>query len=278
MRRILAGEKLERREHKVPYNGAEGLPIREEVLMRQGEVVITRNAYGAQCLNTPNVLFADVDLPEFSGDTQLPVIMVLAVLLCVAYAAYAHQIVLGLVGVVVFFWVGSALGGMKRRRFERDLPGRRQQVMEKIERFADSQSGWHLRVYETPAGYRVLAMHALFDPQNTVVEACFLALGTDPVYEMMCRNQRCFRARLTAKPWRIGMDKHLPPRPGVWPVKPERLPQRKQWVAAYEARAAGFAACRFVKRLGGTAVHPEAEAVRRLHDEISRAESGLKTA
>jgi hypothetical protein len=54
LRRIVAGEKLDKREPKVPYNGAAGVPIREEVLARHGEQVITRNAYGAHCLNSPN--------------------------------------------------------------------------------------------------------------------------------------------------------------------------------------------------------------------------------
>ena len=61
LKRIAAGESLFRREPKIPYNGAEGVPIREEVLSRQDDVVITRNSYGAHCLNTPDVLFADID-------------------------------------------------------------------------------------------------------------------------------------------------------------------------------------------------------------------------
>ena len=61
LRRILAGEKLEKREPKVAYNGAEGVPIREEIVVEHGDTIITRNSYGALCLNTPNVLFADVD-------------------------------------------------------------------------------------------------------------------------------------------------------------------------------------------------------------------------
>src|SRR5262245_4963295 len=60
--RILTGEKLPRREPKVAYNGAQGVPIREEIVARHREIVLTRNSYGALCLNTPNVLFADVDL------------------------------------------------------------------------------------------------------------------------------------------------------------------------------------------------------------------------
>ena len=59
--RIASGEKLNRRERKQAYNGADGVPIREEIVERQGDTVITRNSYGARCLNTPDVLFVDID-------------------------------------------------------------------------------------------------------------------------------------------------------------------------------------------------------------------------
>ncbi len=65
--RIVAGESVCRREPKVPYNGADGVPIREEVLGRYGDEVITRNAYGARCLNSPTALFADVDFDNHFG-------------------------------------------------------------------------------------------------------------------------------------------------------------------------------------------------------------------
>src|SRR5262245_52830538 len=76
LRRILAGEKLDRRERKTAYNGAHGVPIREEVLERHGDEVITRNSYGAHCLNTPRALFADID---FEAETGIrPILAVLA--------------------------------------------------------------------------------------------------------------------------------------------------------------------------------------------------------
>ena len=46
----------------------------------------------------------------------------------------------------------------------------------------------------------------------------------------------------------------------------------------YEQRATGHAACHFVKRLGSTRVHPAAEQVAKLHDELSRAASALPMA
>lgn len=78
MRRINAGEKLDWREQKVPHNGADGLPIREEVLARHGDEVITRNSYGAHCLNSPKALFADIDLATETGCK--PTLITLAIL------------------------------------------------------------------------------------------------------------------------------------------------------------------------------------------------------
>ena len=40
--RAISGEPLPRRERKVPYNGGNGLPIREEVVARFDDTVITR--------------------------------------------------------------------------------------------------------------------------------------------------------------------------------------------------------------------------------------------
>lgn len=59
--RAWAGVALTQREPLVPYTGADGVPIREENLAEHGSTVITRNSYGARCLNTPDVLFADID-------------------------------------------------------------------------------------------------------------------------------------------------------------------------------------------------------------------------
>ncbi len=44
--RASRGEQVRLVDHKVAYNGAEGLPIREQVIERHGDTVITRNAYG----------------------------------------------------------------------------------------------------------------------------------------------------------------------------------------------------------------------------------------
>jgi len=69
---ILSGATLPRRELRTNY-GTAGVPIREQIEARHGDVVITRNSYGALCLNTPDVLFADVDMAERPSGSAMPI-------------------------------------------------------------------------------------------------------------------------------------------------------------------------------------------------------------
>src|SRR5258708_31387459 len=52
-------------------------PIREEVLQRRDGTVMTRNSYGAHCLNTERVAIADIDLPEPPSAVRFPVVTLL---------------------------------------------------------------------------------------------------------------------------------------------------------------------------------------------------------
>lgn len=68
-------------DHKVAYNGAEGVPIREEVIERHDDIVISRNSYGALCLNTPDVMFADIDFNHHApSKLQYFIFIILSVL------------------------------------------------------------------------------------------------------------------------------------------------------------------------------------------------------
>lgn len=60
--------------------------------------------------------------------------------------------------------------------------------------------------YNGAEGLRLIATHARLAPTSEASRAFFDAAGTDPVYVRMCLNQHCFRARLSAKPWRSGTD------------------------------------------------------------------------
>lgn len=277
-RLVVGGENLARREPKVGYNGAVGVPIREEILARHGTAVITRNSYGAHCLNTPDVLFADVDFAARLGGR---VVLTYACVLLAGALGLGVWLRSGTVGVgagLLALLLAHPLATALRKAFVRGCGGPEQCARARIAAFVAQNPEWHLRLYRTPAGFRLLALHRTFDARDPAVTRYFTELGADPVYAAMCHHQQCFRARVSPKPWRIGLGEHMRPRPGVWPVNPARLPDRQAWVRRYEAAAAPFASCRYVETLGRGAVHPAAEAVRELHDRLSRALDDLKIA
>ncbi len=149
---------------------------------------------------------------------------------------------------------------------------------ERVAAFAAENPDWRFRLYKTPAGLRALAMHRTFQPDDPAVAACFKALGVDPVYARMCLNQRCFRARVSAKPWRIGMRDHIRPGNGAWPVPPEHQPARGRWIEKYEQAARNHSSCHYLESIGGGAEHPAARAVQLLHDDLCRANTPLPSA
>ncbi|WP_241027071.1 hypothetical protein [Variovorax sp. RKNM96] len=277
--RIVSGEVLKRREPKLAYNGADGMPIREEILERQGDSVVTRNGYGARCLNTPDVMFVDVDFEDTRGSARGLTVIGVAFIgaLVTGYATRSA------IACVAAFVLMAAFGMWRVRaeglRFTQDKSDPLARVRARVERFIHQHPDWHLRLYRTPAGMRVLAMHDVFAPSDAAVTDAFHALGADKVYTRMCRNQNCFRARLSAKPWRVDIREHLP--------RPERLAGAAR--QATRARRLGGALrkgrrglCR-VPVLGERGQHAErasertggAGTARRTHSRPSRFSAGL---
>jgi hypothetical protein len=249
------------------------------VISRHGDAVITRNGYGARCLNTARALFADVDFDKEPTFRQ-GLWMFAALTACfVALGLVQKSWLLGIAGLVIALvaaWPLTRLLLSVRLQLGGGAP---KLARERIEKFLAANPAWGLRLYQTPAGFRVLATHRQFEAQSQEVRRFFEAIKADPVYVRMCVHQNCFRARLSAKPWRMGIDAHMRPRPGVWPVNPELAPLRQQWVQAYEAKASLFAACRFVESLGSGSVHDSLRDVIELHDRESGAlKPGLKLA
>ena len=284
LQRVLAGEALPRRERRVAYNGAEGVPIREEIVDRPGDAVITRNGYGALCLNTPNVLFADIDHAVYVVRVQLPLWRMLAglaiaiMILLVSDVAPAKYMVAALAGIAGGFLLGGTVARLAQWFYIQLTGGFERSARRRVATFVARHPDWLVRVYRTPAGLRLLALHRLFDPREPEVKACFDALGVDPMYARMCFNQNCFRARISPKPWRMGMPRLHPPYSAVWRPEHADLPARRQWVETYEREARGYASCRYVETLGNGALDPAAETVLQLHDTFCSAEQDLKLA
>ncbi len=282
MTRLLAGEDLPRRERRVAYNGAEGVPIREEIVARHGDSVITRTGYGALCLNTPDVLFADID---FAGRGIAPRHVLASMVLMFALLAVVSTVVLDLrmpVALVVAFFgallLGVPLPALSRRAVIALRGGPERVALRRVRRFVDAHPDWRLRVYRTPAGLRLLATHRRFAPRDPEVRACFETLGVDPLYARMCFNQDCFRARVSPKPWRMGMPRLHPPYSAAWRPEHAALPARQAWIGVYEDEARGYAACRYLDTVGTGSEDPAVAPVLALHDAQCRAERDLPIA
>lgn len=272
---FLTGGDVPHREAQHEYPAQDGLPIREEVVDHVGASVVTRNGYGALCLNTPNVLFADIDdplpPPPSAGWRWLGLALLLLAGLGLLRGWPAGPWALGA-------WLGHmAFQRIHRSREKKRFPGRAL-AWSRVTEFADKHPDWHLRIYETPRGLRALVMHRTFDPRDPETAQALSELSNDALFQRLCARQQCFRARVSPKPWRIpGMGSSRPPR-RLWPLAGKRLEEHRQWVQRYTEASTGFAACRFARAIGPEVVCPEAEAVRALHDRLSRALAGAPDA
>jgi hypothetical protein len=219
-------------------------PFREQVLQEiksdAGEIsaVITRNSHGCRVLNTARVMFVDIDLPE-----------------------------------------PKRSGGIFKRLFgkpELKPPVNRQIVaITKIENWTRNHPEWGWRVYRTCAGLRLLAMHGLVEADSNVAEGVFEALGADPLYRKLCQAQKCFRARLTPKPWRCGIHS----KPQRWPWLDAKAEKKfQEWEAQYQSTSVKWATCELLSQIGNSTVHPEVQAILKLHDDTTRVGSKLQMA
>lgn len=279
LERVLAGKRLPRREPKVPYNGAEGVPIREEIVDRRLDCVITRNTYGAKCLNTPNLFFADIDFQEQSifGCWTIGLLVLAAVAAVQAwyFAPRFRGAILTLLALLILTRVALRFAF---KLMERLRGGVEWIARERVRRFVEHHPDWYVRLYRTPAGMRVIALHQIFNPTDPLVAEAFQEMGVDPIYARMCIQQHCFRARVSPKPWRIGIGEHLRPRPGVWPVKPEHMARRTAWLRDYDAQSTRYASCRYIESLGSGRIDRHAKLVQELHDQLCQANSALPIA
>ncbi len=258
-----------RRERRIAYNGADGLPIREEVIKEweHADVVVTRNSYGALCLNTPRAMFVDVDKPARPHASGC---CIGAVVGAVAGAVIGPVILGGVLGAILFAALGSLVNRIqwalnpRNRNFGALLRSR-------LKAWLRSRPGWLVRIYETPAGLRLLVLHAEFDPREEESLEFMKHVEVDPVYLRMCKLQNCFRARVSPKPWRAGISDHFYAG-GVWPVTdPDKLARRNAWIERYEERSPTFASCRFLTDVGDGRIDARVEEVRKLHDDLSGA-------
>lgn len=117
------------------------------------------------------------------------------------------------------------------------------------------------RVYATHSGLRYLCTSHTFNPAAPETLDLMRRLRADPRYITLCRVQKCFRARLTPKPWRCQVT---PPRPKGFFARlfsPKTVFQ-----------PGSFATCRFQGQFGGkNPPLPEIADLLTRHDTLSEA-------
>ena len=239
---------------KLPSRGYGYLnrPFREPVLRESrngfGEpsFVITRNSYGATVLNTARIMFLDVDADDQGGRASPRAVGFL-----------------------------SRLFGAKPEPKPAGPSPVEQRNLDSLKRWLNQHPDWNCRLYRTRAGFRILATHELYDPESATSNGIFAALGVDPLYQQLCKLQKCFRARLTPKPWRCRAS--LPP--SQWPWADAKAEAKfRDWQNRYTELCRPWATCALIGTFGSGNVHSEIQPVIAQHDEATRANSNLPLA
>jgi len=142
----------------------------------------------------------------------------------------------------------------------------KQYFLDAMRAFQASHPEFVLQVYETRAGLRFLVTNREIRPDGPEVELLFQKLPVDRLYTRLCRTQLCFRARLTPKPWRIGL-----PRPSArFPFSTD-LKQRSFnfWLAQYVAKSRNACAARRLELIGDAALPDAVRRVVDIHDRYA---------
>ncbi|HEY6331561.1 MAG TPA: hypothetical protein VI756_19710 [Blastocatellia bacterium] len=203
-----------------------------------GEIgIITRNSYGCLVLNAARAMFVDVDFEDRTTQSSGGVL--------------------------------NRLFGGKRRESPEETG------LRSVEEWAVRNPDFSLRVYRTFAGLRCLVTNDTFDPTSAESIGVMKALKADPLYINLCRNQQCFRARLTPKPWRIGASH--PPTSYPWD-DPTQETKYREWEEEYELWAANFTACKLIGRFGKDDVHPDLAQLLTVHDNLACRDPNLPLA
>jgi len=223
-----------------------GTPLHEPVLRElsvDGESValVTRNRYGCRVLNTNRVLFADIDLVPLVQRRSMKSLNPAGALMRI-------------------------LGLCRAKRPPVSLEPSTENIA--LARIADwhAQTGTAVRVYRTFAGLRLITVDRQYDATDPDAIDILRTLKSDPLYVQLTRRQECFRARLSPKPWRMGVttpayQSHID--------HPDYTFKLAKWAEPYERKASNFATCRLLKTFGEPATDKLILATIELHDASS---------
>ena len=221
-------------------------PLREEIVDAMGAgphpfAAITRNRYGSLVLNCASVCFVDVDFPRPAAQGFVDAIM-------------------------------GLFSKAKKRQQQQAV---QEATLGRVLDWAQRNPQHSFRLYRTCAGLRLLMTDQLYEPTSEQTSGLLSDLGSDTLYRKLTEKQECFRARLTAKPWRCGCTR--PPNRYPWGDDDARQAYRK-WQANYETRSARYGTCRLLETIGGGPANEQIAAIVKLHDQHACADDGVELA
>lgn len=132
------------------------------------------------------------------------------------------------------------------------------------------------RIYRTAAGFRVVVTgpHELTMPEQA--NKLLHKLPVDKNYIRLCGRQQCYRARLTPKPWRCGLEKpNIPRHPEIVDEYRDRL---LNWLERYEQVSRDYSACRLEETVGTGETTPEMVMLLAIHDRQCKINDGYPLA
>lgn len=265
------------------------------------QLIVTRNSYGAQVANVDNIAIIDVDNDELlhfcypehydrhgfisnsfvepsKPSTKWQVwIFILVFILIASVIAWLGLSWLWLLAVMfaatTYLWQQANKKAKARiQKVTDDTASLLPFITDLMQKRVASHRAEQFRLYQTPAGFRIIATHTTILASDSLVAEWFKYFHADANYVCLCQSQQCFRARLTAKPWRMGevtetgkLYKNIPTK-DFWSVPVDNIDDidteenqsryaeldvREKWIADYDGFAQGYRACRHVESFSG---------------------------
>lgn len=205
---------------------------------------VTRNRYGALVLNTADVVIIDADIvfPPTQSAT----------------------------GPGLLSWLFGKPPATEARGTPDPAEKRLAQIRQAVAQFPD-----HLfRIYRTHAGYRIFLLDQRCSPADPLARQLLDAFQADRNYQNLCQVQQSYRARLTPKPFNLGVDY-----PTVHYPYPDSLRETAEsWQQRYESASQSFRVCQPIQEIGSGERDPDVNFLLQLHDEACRVQADLPLA
>lgn len=189
--------------------------------------VVSRNAYGAIVLNAAVLMFVDIDFPVIRKRSNL------------------------------FGWLFG--------KSAEPVQDPQQVVLSRVREWSIKHPEISLRVYRTFAGIRLMVPNRVFEPSEPRAVEMMRELGCDELYITLCKSQKCFRARMSPKPWRIGEKS-----PEI--KFPSTIENKKSdfanWLKRYISKSKNFKVCSYLETIGDSVVLDTHGELIQLHDRL----------